>query len=220
MAPRSYNQACAIAGALDLLGERWTLLIVRDLLTGPLRYTDLLQRLDGIGTNLLAKRLQTLRRRGVVAQRELPAPAWSTVYELTPMGRELEPALYALARWGLRHGLAPAGAEAIHEPGWWVLALKAAFRPERGAELALACNFHVDGRAFYAAVDRGSLETGAGSLASPDVVVHTTKAATRALETGEADLVALIRSGTLTIEGDPAQFHALMACFDPATPPR
>src|SRR3712207_6674695 len=100
MSGRSYDQFCALAKALDVLGERWTLLVVRELLLGPKRYSDLLEGLPGIGTNLLATRLKTLEANGLVARRRLPAPAASTVYELTDRGRGLEPALYELMRWG------------------------------------------------------------------------------------------------------------------------
>ena len=99
MAKRGYNQFCAAARALDLLGERWTLLLIRDLLTGPKRYTDLLNGLPGIGTNLLAGRLKELESAGVVQRRELPPPAASTVYELTERGLEprssVVPSLYS-----------------------------------------------------------------------------------------------------------------------------
>src|SRR5262245_63048394 len=99
---RSYRQYCAVARGLDVVGERWTLLIVRDLLVGPKRYTDLLDGLPGIGTNLLAARLRELEQGGVVRRTVLPPPAGSTVYELTEVGRALEPVVMALGRWGVR----------------------------------------------------------------------------------------------------------------------
>src|SRR5215211_4757632 len=98
---RSYGQYCAMARALDVLGDRWTLLIVRELLTGPKRFKDLLEGLPGIGTNLLAGRLKDLAGAGVLRRTTLPPPAGSSVYELTERGRELEPVLMGLARWGL-----------------------------------------------------------------------------------------------------------------------
>jgi DNA-binding HxlR family transcriptional regulator len=98
---RTYGQFCPVARSLDLLGERWTLLIVRELLIGPQRYTDLRDRLPGMWSNLLAQRLRDLDEAGVVQRRELPPPAARLVYELTERGRALEPAVYELARWGL-----------------------------------------------------------------------------------------------------------------------
>src|SRR5918999_2880352 len=101
MAKRSYEQYCPLARSLDLLGERWTLLIVRDLVAGPKRYTDLQRALPGLATDLLTDRLRKLERAGVVRRRELSPPAPATVYELTQRGSELEPAVLALARFGL-----------------------------------------------------------------------------------------------------------------------
>jgi DNA-binding HxlR family transcriptional regulator len=100
MSERSYNQYCAIAHALDLIGDRWALLILRDLILGPKRFTDLRAGLPGIGTNILTARLKDLEQAGVLRRRYLPPPAASTVYELTPYGAELRPTLSALARWG------------------------------------------------------------------------------------------------------------------------
>lgn len=99
---RSYKQHCGVARALDLLGERWTLLIIRDLLPGGRRYSDLLKSLGGITTNLLAKRLQHLEAQGIVRKRTLPPPAASTIYELTELGLELEPVVLSLGRFGAR----------------------------------------------------------------------------------------------------------------------
>lgn len=101
MGDRTYGQYCALAKALDVVGERWSLLVVRELLLGERRYTDLLAGLPGISTDMLATRLRNLEEAEVIARRVLPPPAASTVYELTPAGRELEPAILALARWGL-----------------------------------------------------------------------------------------------------------------------
>src|SRR4030088_661030 len=101
MPKRSYGQFEGLAPALDSIGERWTLLLIRDLLLGPRRYKDLLEGLPGIGTNLLARRLKELQAVGVIDRRPPPAPAGSAVYELTERGRCLEPALIALAGWGL-----------------------------------------------------------------------------------------------------------------------
>ena len=102
MTQRSYNQFCPIAHALDVVGERWALLVVRDLFLGPKRFSDLMNGLPGIGTNILTDRLKGLERAGVIRRRALPPPAASAIYELTPHGRELEGAVVALARWGAR----------------------------------------------------------------------------------------------------------------------
>ena len=100
MTQRSYNQYCPISHALDVVGDRWTLLIIRDLLLGPKRFSDLVAGLPGIGTNLLTERLKLLEQGGVIQRRTLPPPAPASLYELTPYGRELEGPLMALAQWG------------------------------------------------------------------------------------------------------------------------
>src|SRR5205809_2716919 len=135
MTSRSYEQFCGIARALDLVGERWALLIVRDLILGPKRFTDLRGGLPAIGTNVLAARLKELERGGVVARRTLPPPAASTVYELTDYGRTLEGPVLALGRWGARSMGPRQDGQALRSE-WFGVALKAFFRPEAAADLA------------------------------------------------------------------------------------
>src|SRR5918997_566704 len=124
MARRSYAQYCGLARALDVLGERWTLLAIRELLLGPKRFSDLLAGLSGIGPNVLSTRLRTLEAEGLVTKRRLPPPAASTVYELTGRGRELEPAVVELARWGVGL-LGPPAEDDRYRPGWLALSLRA-----------------------------------------------------------------------------------------------
>src|SRR3954462_9145850 len=100
--PRTYGEACAAAHALDLVGERWALLVVRELLLGPKRFTDLRAGICHAGPNVLAQRLRELEAAGIVRRRQLPPPAASRVYELTEWGSELEPVVTALGRWGAR----------------------------------------------------------------------------------------------------------------------
>jgi DNA-binding HxlR family transcriptional regulator len=121
------DQYCPIACALGLVGERWTLLVVRELMRGPKRYTDLAEHLPGIGTNILAARLKELEAAGLVVKRKLPPPAPATVYELTPSGRALKPVLHALARFGARL-LGPPPPDAL-EPGWLLAALDLSLAP-------------------------------------------------------------------------------------------
>ena len=100
MKKRQYDQYCAVACALDIVGERWAMLVVRELLLGPKRFVDLEAGLPGIGTNTLTTRLDELERASVIGKRRLPAPSAATVYDLTAWGRELEPIVHAIARWG------------------------------------------------------------------------------------------------------------------------
>ena len=140
---KSYNQYCPIAHALDVVGERWSLLIVRELIEhDQLRYSDLHANLPGCGTNILASRLKDLERNGVVRRRRLPPPAASTVYELTEYGQELRPVMHLLAHWGAR-SLGPPTAETNLEPGWLAGALEMALPPE-----------HVDSRSSSTSTTR------------------------------------------------------------------
>lgn len=124
---KGYDQYCPIACSLGLVGERWTLLVVRELMEGPKRYTDLVEGLHGIGTNILAARLKDLESAGLVSRHKLPPPAASTVYELTEAGRQLRPVLHELARFGARY-MGPPPVDAL-EPGWLVHALDLAVSP-------------------------------------------------------------------------------------------
>jgi DNA-binding HxlR family transcriptional regulator len=117
MRKRCYEQYCPIAHALDLVGERWSLLVVRELMRGPKRYTDLADHLPGIGTNILAARLRDLETHGIVTKRRLPPPAASRVYELTDYGRELDTVMRELALWGARSLGPPSEADELF-PGW------------------------------------------------------------------------------------------------------
>jgi DNA-binding HxlR family transcriptional regulator len=125
---KHYNQYCPLAHTLELVGDRWALLIVRELMHGPKRYTDLVDHLRGMGTNSLAARLRDLEACGVVARRTLPPPAASRVYELTDYGRALRPALRELALWGAR-SLGPPTASDELFPGWLENALDIVLAP-------------------------------------------------------------------------------------------
>jgi DNA-binding HxlR family transcriptional regulator len=159
---KTYNQYCPMAHALDLVGERWSLLIVRELLEeGPLRYTDLHVRLDGCGTNILAARLKELERGGIVRKRRLPPPAASTVYELTEYGEGLRAVLHQLAHWGAR-SLGPPPAEAV-EPGWLPGTLRIALPPVDDC-----IEFRIDGEIAHLS---GTTAV-PGSASAPDAVVE------------------------------------------------
>jgi DNA-binding HxlR family transcriptional regulator len=159
---KSYGQYCPMAHALDLVGERWSLLIVRELLEeGPLRYTDLHHRLTGCGTNILAARLKELERGGVLRRRRLPPPAASTVYELTEYGEGLRAVLHQLAHWGARSLGRPPRPDVL-EPGWLAGALRIALPP-----FPACVEFRIGDEVAH--VQHG--ESHAGSAESPDAVV-------------------------------------------------
>jgi DNA-binding HxlR family transcriptional regulator len=162
---KRYDQYCPIAHALGLVGERWALLIVRALLHGPKRYTDLAEELQGIGTNILAARLKDLEACGVLTKRRLPPPAASQVYELTPYGLALKPAIRELALWGIQSIRPPQDDDDFYS-GWLVNALDMVFAPV--ASLG-SYEFRV-GDEVASLVDG---EAHAGPAALPDVVVET-----------------------------------------------
>jgi DNA-binding HxlR family transcriptional regulator len=169
---RSYGQYCGIARALDLVGERWAMLVVRELILGPRRFVDLKTGLPGIGTNVLATRLRQLERGGIVHRRILPPPAGSAVYELTEYGRRLEPALLALGRWGAE-SLGARGPEQTLRSGWLAVALRAFFRREAADGLRATVEFRLGDGTFSASIADGSLEIWEGDTGSPDLTVAT-----------------------------------------------
>ena len=161
---KRYDSYCPVAHALGLVGERWSLLVVLELMHGPKRYTDLVEQLPGIGTNILAARLRDLERGGIVAKRTLPPPAASRVYELTEYGLGLRPAIRELALWGAR-SLGPPTAEDELFPGWLANALDTVLAP-----LAPPGRFE-----FRVGDEVASLEDGEaqpGPIEEPDVVVE------------------------------------------------
>jgi DNA-binding HxlR family transcriptional regulator len=160
---KRYDQYCPVAHALGLVGERWSLLIVRELLHGPKRYTDLAGSLPGIGTNILAARLKELESCGVISKHRLDPPAASTVYQLTPYGLALKPIIRELALWGLR-SIGPPTDEDDFAPGWLFDALDNVFAPQAPAG---SFEFRI-GREVAGIVDG---EARSGPIEKPDVVL-------------------------------------------------
>jgi len=206
---RKFDQYCPMAHALSLIGERWSLLIVRDLLHGPKRYTDLANGLPGIGTNILAARLRDLETAGVIQKRRLPPPAASTVYELTEYGVQLREPLYALARWGART-LGPPKPDDELYPEWGMNGLPALFDADAARGLTETYVLDVDGDVFTARVVDGSLAVSMGAAADADLSVEVDMDTFFALATGELDLREAVARGAARAEGDPA---ALDRCF-------
>jgi DNA-binding HxlR family transcriptional regulator len=161
---KRYDQYCPVAHALGLVGERWSLLIVRELLLGPRRYTDLAEALPGIGTNILAARLKELETCGILTKHRLDPPAASTVYELTPYGLELKSVMRSLALWGLRT-IGPPTDEGEFAPGWLYGALDTVFAP---AAPAATFEFRI-GREVASIID-GLAQR--GPAADPDLIVE------------------------------------------------
>jgi DNA-binding HxlR family transcriptional regulator len=207
---RKFDQYCPVAHALSLVGERWSLLIVRELLHGPKRYTDLASGLPGIGTNILAARLRELESCSIVEKRTLPPPAASTVYELTQYGAELREALYALARWGART-IGPPGPDDELYPEWGVNALPALFNPEAARGLTETYALVVEGDAFTARIVDGLLDPSLGSADDADVVVEADMETFFALASGELAPGDAAKSGRARVEG---KLDAFERCFE------
>jgi DNA-binding HxlR family transcriptional regulator len=173
LARRSYGQYCGIAQALDLIGERWTLLVIRELLLGPLRYTELLNGLPGIATNLLARRLHDLEDAGIVERRVLPRPAGSVVYALTREGEALEPVMIGLGRFGGRF-LPDRPGDAEFRPHWAMIGLKHTFRPSESAAIRRSWLVEFGADHFHVEVDDGKLVVQHGDTSDPDAIIRTT----------------------------------------------
>lgn len=180
---RSYKQFCALARSLDVLGERWTLLLIRELLLGPRRFTDLLSGLPGIAPNLLSDRLRALEAHGVIRRSSLPPPAGTRVYELTERGQQLRPTLRALAQWGM-DPIAPPHPEEHRQPAWYAVALEAAFRPELAHGVQEAYGFVVDDVTFHLEVVDGQAHARDGTPAATAFVLRASLADFLAIATG------------------------------------
>ena len=196
---KGYDQYCPIAHSLGLVGERWTLLVIRELFYGPKRYTDLVAALNGIGTNILAARLKELESNGLIVKRRLPPPAASTVYELTDEGRLLRPVLHELVRFGARL-IGPPPLDKL-EPGWLQHALDLGLSP-----------VSPDGTiSFRVGEEEASLVSGSvvpGVVADHDLLV----------EAEPAEFYFLVVEGRrdgVTMEGDPALMDQLIEAFAP-----
>ncbi|MGQ4429393.1 MULTISPECIES: winged helix-turn-helix transcriptional regulator [unclassified Streptomyces] len=206
MSPRrSYDQYCSAARALDLVGDRWTLLIVRELLAGPRRYTDLHADLPGVSTDVLASRLKDMERDGLATRRRLPPPGAVYVYELTGRGRELLPVLQALGAWGAPElgERRPTDAVRAH---WFALPLLRALEGEGLVEVRLEeGEFHV-----YAGLEEGELVYGEGvAPREPDARLVLDADTCTAVAQGELSLPDAVRAGRVEVTGDGTLAKAL-----------
>jgi DNA-binding HxlR family transcriptional regulator/putative sterol carrier protein len=212
MTRRRYDQFCALARALDVIGERWTLLIVRELLLGPKRFTDLQVGLPGIPTNLLIRRLRQLEEAGILARGVLPPPAASSVYQLTEHGRRLEPAILALVRWSIATMQAPAPGEALRAE-WLLLLMRAAFRADMAQGVSATFELRIDSEVFHLRVDDSALAVERGPASHPDLVLVTAASDLIALIMGELAPEQAISSGKLRVEGPGETLDRYLALF-------
>jgi DNA-binding HxlR family transcriptional regulator/putative sterol carrier protein len=208
---RTYCDGCAAAHALDLVGERWALLVVRELLLGPKRFTDLRAGLPGASPNVLAQRLRELERAGVVRRRKLPPPAASRVYELTDWGMELEPVITQLGRWGARSPSRPRdaglGVDSL------VLSFRTMFDPRAAEGFSASYELRLGEDVFRVVVDDGRFEISRGNAGRPDAIIETGPGTLAALVYEGRQLTEALRSGDIKIEGSREAVERFLTLF-------
>ncbi len=201
MKTRVYGQYCGFARALEAVGERWALLVVRDLLIGAKRFTDLLRGLPGIPSNVLTARLKELEHAGIVQRRVLPRPARAVVYELTEYGLELEPVVVELGRWGAKNLGDPRPDETITVDSL-ITALRTTFHPGAARGFRAGYELRVGEIVLHARVDDGHVEVAEGALPDADLAIETGPGI-RALMAGEVSPADAIENGIVRVTGDP-----------------
>jgi DNA-binding HxlR family transcriptional regulator len=214
---RSYDDGCAAAHGLDLVGERWALLVVRELALGPRRFTDLRNALPGISPNVLAQRLHELEAASIVVRRRLPPPAAARAYALTDWGTELEPILRDIGRWAARSPVMPQGLPLSVNS--LILSLRTMFDAGRAKGVDARIELRLNEQAFRVAIADGRLDVAPGHVEAPDAVISCGPDALAAVVYGGEDLDKAIGSGAIRVEGDPAVVRRLTTMFplpDPA----
>jgi DNA-binding HxlR family transcriptional regulator len=211
MATRTYGQHCGLARALELVGERWALLIVRDLIPGAKRFTDLRRGLPRIPTNVLSARLKELEQAGIVDRRVLPRPSGAVVYELTGYGRELEGIVLALVRWGAK-SLGPPCADAGVNPSSMVVGMRALFKADAVAGLRARYELHLEDAVIHLDVEDGALDAGEGPLTEADLTIDSDLALAEVLG-GDLDPAEAVESGAVRLTGDERLFDPFVAAF-------
>ena len=213
---RTYGDGCAIARALDLVGDRWALLVIRELLLGPKRYTDLRRGLPNASPNVLSQRLDELERAGVVRRRKLPPPAGSRVYELTDWGLELEELVMSLGRWAARSPTpasdAPIGVDSV------VLALRARFDAGAARRLRAGYELRLGEDRFRIEVADDEIQAARGEAHQADATIDTDPGTLDAVLWRGRPLSDAQRSGRLTISGDKAAVERFVRLFPKPEP--
>lgn len=208
---RSYEDPCGVARALDVVGERWALLVVRELLFGPKRFTDIRAGLPTASQNVLSTRLRELEEAGMVRKRKLPPPAASSVYELTERGADLRPVLFHLARWGSRGPITTTNGLSVDA---LVLAMMTTFDGSRAGSLRVRAQLCLGADEFRVSIEQGLLDLKRGTLDTPDVTIESDTSTFRAVIFGMREL----DKADLTIKGDQALGRELLTLFPRPTP--
>lgn len=211
MSKRSYKQNCALARALDLVGDRWTFLIIRELLIAPKRYKTLVEHLKGMGTNLLANRLKELEQYEIIERSEISGSKL-TSYQLTEFGRELEAPVLAIIRWGFKLPHVEQS-EYLSVNEWDLVAMKAAFRPELAAGLQVNAAFSCGTLDFCVSVAEQQISIVLGHDNPPDISITAQIGTLMAIEAGTLSFEQARLSKQLLFAGDEALVRQLLGCF-------
>ncbi len=213
MPNRGYGQYCGLARALELVGERWALLIIRDLLVGPRRFTDLKKGLPRIPTNVLSDRLKELERDGIVERRVLPRPASATVYELTPYGQQLEDAVTRLGLWGAQSLGEPRPDEIVTADSM-TIALRSTFSPQRARGKSLSFELHMGPTVrLNAQVEDGKLRVTEGAAETAADLVIEAGPAIKDVFSGDLSPEQALQQRLIGIQGDPKIFDSVAQMF-------
>ena len=200
---KSYNQYCGLAYALDIIGERWTLLIIRELIAGPRRFTDLMAGLPGISTNLLSERLKRLEQQGILSRHTLPPPAGSTVYELTSLGQALEKTLLELGKWGSQFVPPSAEGATLLNVGSYALTLRTFFRPEQAQGVNETYELRIDHEVLQVQIKEGEIHVHQGETRTADAIFQTDMPTYLGLLQRQIQPDEAVSKGLNRIEGDP-----------------
>jgi DNA-binding HxlR family transcriptional regulator len=217
MTRKSYGQFCGLAHALDVVGERWTLLLVRELVSGPKRYTELAEALSGIGTSLLATRVRQLETDGVIQRRlALDQPGSTVVYELSAAGRELAAAIVPLAMWGARHQMTDADPDhELFRAEWMLNFLAADLRRDAPQDLDAVYEFHIGDSTASLRIRGGRVLLTPGHSTTPtDVTIRTSAPTIAALVGQKVTTADAIAQGDLDVAGDPTALAALITVIE------
>jgi DNA-binding HxlR family transcriptional regulator/putative sterol carrier protein len=208
---RPFIDGCAAAHALSLVGERWALLVVRELMLGPKRFTDLREGLPNVSPNVLAQRLRDLEEISVVQKRKLPPPASVQVYELTEWGYGLEPVLISLGRWAVRSPFLPR--EGVLGVNSLILSFRTMFNSDMAKGLKASYELRLGEETFYAKVANGEFEVARGNATKPDVILETDPMTLTALVYGGRSLTEAVKANEIKLTGDKKMMERFLKLF-------
>jgi DNA-binding HxlR family transcriptional regulator/putative sterol carrier protein len=209
-AKQSIVDGCAARHALDLVGDRWALLVVRELVLGPKRFTDVRAGLPGISPNVLTQRLEELERSGIVHRRKLPPPAAAWVYELTEWGLELEPVIQSLGRWAARSPFLPQGVLNVDS---LILSFRTMFDARAAEGFDASIELRIGEERFHAELEGGRMTIVRGSAVRPDAIIEGESEALGMVAYGGVKFADALRAGELKVEGDRAVAKKFLTLF-------